>query len=89
MREWRNRLHTNDEMTRTESTVSDRQEIEQAILLLAEHGFEITNKRGGYFTKDDRFGYFHQTCYRSTYTPDDKMEALDSFLIESHEHLGE
>ncbi len=65
----------------------EREEIEQAILLLAEYGFEVTNKRGGYFTKDDRFGYYHQTSYRSTYTPDDKMEALDSFLSESHEQM--
>jgi hypothetical protein len=63
------------------------EEIKNAILLLAEYGFEITNKDGGYFTKNDRFGYYHQTSYRSTYTPDDKMEALDSFLSESHKHV--
>lgn len=63
------------------------EEIQEAILLLAELGFEVTNKQGGYFKKDDRFGYFHQTCYRSTYTPNDKMEALDSFLSESEEHV--
>lgn len=63
------------------------EKIKEAILLLAEHGFEIVNKRGGYFSKSDRFDYFHQTAYRSTYTPDDKMEALDSFLSESDEHV--
>lgn len=62
-------------------------ELQEAILLVAEYGFEVMNSRGGYFTKSDRMGWMHQTSYRSTYTPDDKMEALDSFMSESSDHL--
>jgi hypothetical protein len=65
------------------------EEIREAMLLLASLGFEIVNKRGGYFSKNDRFDYFHQSSYRSTYTPDDKNEALESFLSESNEHFRE
>lgn len=63
-----------------------KEDIENAITLLADHGFEVHNKRGGYFGRIeyDRDGYFHQTGYRSTSTGP-KKEILESFLSESEQ----
>lgn len=65
----------------------DLENIKEAMLLLAEYGFEIQNKKGGYFSKQDNLGFYHQTCYRSTNASDDKEEALNSFLSESYEQI--
>lgn len=57
------------------------EELKEALKIVAEAGLEIRNSRGGYMGKDDTMCWFHQACYRSTYTAP-LEEVIESFLDE-------